>query len=112
MPTALRRQVLTAAGAGKNQSLRSQLIQSRQIGISALALSPDFAIPVQPQALQVGQDGFCRPGHFPRWIEILDPHQPTPAYRPCRQKAPDGGEQRSGVQAATGRWGEATDNAS
>ncbi|MNQ37071.1 hypothetical protein D3C85_506040 [compost metagenome] len=70
----------------------------------APALVHHLSIPAEAMGLQSLEDELAGPGHLPRWIYVLDAHQPAPLLRSRLQEAAKGGDQGAEVER-TGRGG-------
>ncbi len=67
------------AGTRVEVPVQSQSIEQRLVGVEALRLPDDIAIPFEAEALERGQNFIGRTRHVARGIDILDAHEPAPA---------------------------------
>jgi hypothetical protein len=67
---------LTVTVAAVTQTVPVQLRQCRVIGITALTLIEQIAIPEQAMRFQLFEDGVSGAGYFSRGVYIFDSNQP------------------------------------
>ena len=100
--------LLAAATAWIGVSLLRELIERGLIGGKAGSLIDHLAVPLQRTSLQASQDCAFRPGHRAGYVNVLDTHQPLAAGGASVEKAGQRRHQRSLMEGAGGRRGEAS----
>jgi hypothetical protein len=107
MHAAAGRQRGAAAAAGERVAGREQGVERRLVGIAAGRLPQHRAVRFQPETGQRAQLAGRGARYLARRVEVFDPDQPFAACMPREQPAPERRQQRTEVQRAGGRGGEA-----
>ena len=102
-------ELATGATAGIEQPRLAQLLQSVCIGLKALALVQNRAVPVEAVLFQTGEQCIGCARSFPGRVQILHAHPPLATGRARVQVAGQGADQRAEMQRAGRGWGKAAD---
>jgi hypothetical protein len=84
-----------AAGTFEQQASCPQPLQGRGVVAQAMALTDDFAVPLEAEGVQRGEDPPGGTGNFARPVEILQAQQPAAAVGAGVEKARGRGVQRA-----------------
>jgi hypothetical protein len=77
-----------------------QPLDRRLVGVVAVGLEDDLAVPVQTQRPQVGELALGGPGDHAALVEVLHPHDEARARRPREQPREQRGAQVPDVEGA------------